>query len=61
MFGVNSIVALRRHVSRDVVQKRRLKEVRNSRTCETGVDHFTPGRNPRKHCVSSRCTRSSAG
>ncbi len=53
--------ALRRHVSRCLVPKGSLKEVRNSTTCETGVHHFRLARNPRNHCVSSRCTRSSAG
>ena len=53
--------ALRRLASTHFVQKGRSKEAINSRTCETGVHHFTPARNPRKHCVSSRCTRSSAG
>src|SRR6266478_5876788 len=46
-------VALRRLVSTQFVQKRSLKEVRNSRACETHVHHFTLARNPRKHCVSN--------
>ena len=53
--------ALRRHVSTQLVQKRSLKEVRNSTACETCVHGFALARNPRKHCVSNRCTRSSAG
>ena len=46
--------ALRRLVSTQFVRTRRLKEVRNSRACETHVHHFTLTRNPRKHCVSNR-------
>ena len=53
--------ALRRHVSTQLEQKASLKEVRNSETCEKVARRFTLARNSRKHCVSSRCTRSSAG
>ena len=41
-------LALRRHVSIQLVQKRSLKEIRNSTACETCVHGFTLARNPRK-------------
>ena len=53
-WACSSTVALRRHVSRYFVQKRSLKEVRNSKTCEIGLHPFALARNPRKHCVSNR-------
>src|SRR5260370_7966157 len=51
--GGYSSRALRRLVSIQLVQKRKCKEVRNSRTCEIGVHRSTLARNPRKHCVSN--------
>ena len=54
-------VALRRHVSTQLEQKRSSREVWNSKACENVARRFTLARNSRKHCVSSRCTRSSAG
>jgi hypothetical protein len=44
-------LALRRHVSTQLVQKRSLKVVRNSTACGTCVHGYTLARNPRKHCV----------
>ncbi len=52
--GRYSSRALRRLVSIQLVQKRKCKEVRNSRTCEIGVHRSTLARNPCKHCVSNR-------
>ena len=53
-------VALRRHVSTQL-EKKELERGLEFKGLREVARRFTLARNSRKHCVSSRCTRSSAG